>query len=69
MSTTVAACYAFIEAKEEALSWLEHTTLTRQFINYPFFYEIDPMFECLRGDDRYERLMERVRQEWERPDP
>ena len=68
-SWTVAACYASIDAKEEALTWLEHTTLTRQFINYPFFYEIDPMLQGLRGDERFERLMERVRKEWERSDP
>jgi hypothetical protein len=60
----VASGYAFLEEKEEALRWLEHAVL-RGFVNYPFLSRFDPFMQNLRGDERFEKLMERVRRIWE----
>jgi hypothetical protein len=34
-------------------------------VNYPFFAEIDPLLENIRGEERFKKLMERVKYEWE----
>ena len=64
-SWQMAACYALVDERQEALDWLEHATLRRGFINYPFFAKIDPMLENLRGEQRFAELMQRVKQEWQ----
>jgi len=53
-------------AKEEAFEWLENG-VSRGFINYPFMLK-DPFLDNIRGDERFKKLMERVKYEWERFD-
>jgi tetratricopeptide (TPR) repeat protein len=56
--------YSLIHEKEEALKYLNHA-VNRGFINYPFFSKIDPFLENIRGDERFTKLMERVKHVWE----
>jgi non-specific serine/threonine protein kinase len=56
--------YSLIDEKEEALKYLNHA-INRGFINYPFFSKIDPFLENIRSEERFKKLMERVKHEWE----
>jgi TolB-like protein len=56
--------FSLINEKEKALDYLNHA-LDRGFINYPFFSNIDPFLENIRGEERFKKLMERVKYEWE----
>jgi hypothetical protein len=49
---------------EVALDWLENT-IDQGFINYPLLAEHDPFLKRLRGNGRYDALMESVKREWE----
>jgi TolB-like protein/tetratricopeptide (TPR) repeat protein len=49
---------------EEALKWLEHG-LDIGCINYPFLSHFDPFLANIRGEERFKKLMERVKYEWE----
>ncbi len=60
----VACDFAYLEANEEALDWLENA-VNLGHINYPLFAEKDVFLAKLHGDPGFERLMERVRREWE----
>jgi serine/threonine protein kinase len=60
----VGECYALIGQKAEALDWLENA-FDRGFINYPFLAEKDPFLVGIRGEERFRKLMERVKYEWE----
>ena len=64
LSRDMAHGYALIEEKEKALDWLENA-VDRGFIAYPFLNENDPFLENVRGEERYKKLMERVKYEWE----
>jgi len=59
-----AAAFALAGAVDDALKWLEHA-VDIGWINYPLMAEKDPFLESLRGDPRFERLMVRVKKEWE----
>jgi len=50
-------------AKKEALDWLENA-VNRGFINYPFL-KCDPFLDNIRGEERFKKLMERAKYEWE----
>jgi len=56
--------YALIDEKIEAINWLEIGEKWG-FINYPFLNEYDPLLENIRSEERFKRLMERVKYEWE----
>jgi len=60
-----AAIYSVMDEKDEALRWLEHA-IDRGWINYPLFAEQDPFLENIRGEERFKKLMERIKPEWER---
>ena len=60
----VAECFALVNEKEKSIDWLENS-VNRGFINYPFLNEYDPLLDNIRGEDRFIKLMERVRFEWE----
>jgi hypothetical protein len=44
--------------------WLE-ISINLGGINYPFLNEYDPLLENIRGEERFKKLMERVKYEWE----
>jgi hypothetical protein len=56
--------YALLGDKEEALRWLERAVERGNF-NYPLWNEIDPLLANLRSEPRFQKLMERVKSEWE----
>jgi len=62
-SYNVGSSLSLLDAKSEALDWLENS-VNRGFINYPFF-ERDPFLDNIRGEERFKKLMERVKYEWE----
>jgi len=63
-SYTIAQCFALVDDKERAFDWLE-TSINLGGINYPFLNEYDPLLENIRGEERFKKLMERVKHEWE----
>jgi non-specific serine/threonine protein kinase len=60
----VAECFALIDEREEAIRWLEHA-VDRGWCNFPLFSDIDPFLASIRGEERFKKLMERVKYEWE----
>jgi tetratricopeptide (TPR) repeat protein len=60
----VALGFALLGEKNEALDWLENA-VNRDFINYPFISKHDIFLDNIRGEERFRRLMERVKYEWE----
>ena len=56
--------YALLGDKEQALDWLENT-IRAGFFNYPYLNAYDPYLGNIRGEERFKRLMERVKNEWE----
>ncbi|MFH1763332.1 MAG: hypothetical protein ABIF09_03980 [Gemmatimonadota bacterium] len=63
-ATRVAAAFALLGEKKEALDWLEHA-VNHGFINYPLLSEGDPWLENIRGEERFKELMVGVKREWE----
>ena len=63
-SRALAEAYAILGEKEMAIDWLENS-VNCGFINYPFYAKIDPFLENIRGEERFKKLMERVKYEWE----
>ncbi len=63
-SYLISALYSFLGEKEESLKWLE-ISIGGGFINYPFMNEFDPFLGNIRGDERFRKLMQRVKQIWE----
>ena len=60
----IAECYALLEEKEQSMTWLDRA-VEWGLINYPLLSEIDPFLENIRGEERFKKLMERVKYEWE----
>jgi TolB-like protein/Flp pilus assembly protein TadD len=63
-SRAIAEGYAILGEKEMAIDWLENS-INCGFINYPFYAEIDPFLINIRKEDRFKKLMERIKYEWE----
>lgn len=61
----VADGLALLGETEQALEWLEHAVSTG-FVNYPLLSEHDPCLARLRADERFQKLMGRVRDEGQR---
>jgi non-specific serine/threonine protein kinase len=59
-----ATFYSYLDENEKSLEFLENA-INRGFINYPLISEFDPFLENIRGEERFKRLMERVKYEWE----
>jgi non-specific serine/threonine protein kinase len=60
----VAGAFALLDEKKEALDWLENA-VNRGFINFPFINNYDFFLDNIRGEERFKKLMERVKYEWE----
>jgi serine/threonine protein kinase len=60
----MAALFALMNRKEDAYRWLERA-LARGSINYRLFAHDDPFFENLRGDERFQQLMDLIKPKWE----
>ncbi|GAG93252.1 unnamed protein product [marine sediment metagenome] len=60
----IVAGYSLIGEKEEALNWFEKW-IDLGFINYPFLSKYNTFLENIRGEERFKKLMERVKHEWE----
>lgn len=59
-----AACLALIGEKEKALDCLE-LDVDLGMSNYPLMSKLDPFLANLRGEERFAKLMKRVKYEWE----
>jgi len=57
-------CLALIGEKERAIDWLEQD-VNLGMSNYPLMNELDPFLANIRGEERFKKLMERVKYEWE----
>ena len=57
----IACIHALLGEKDEALRWLTDAA-HNGFPCYGFF-EIDPLLESIRGDDRFRKLMSELREE------
>jgi len=64
LSCMVSGVYAMLDDQEEALYWVE-TAVDHGFINYPYLSQYDPLLAKLRDDPCFQKLMERVKYEWE----
>jgi len=60
----MASVYSYINERNESLKWLENA-VNRGFINYPMLNDFDPLLENVRGSERFKKLMEQVKYEWE----
>jgi serine/threonine protein kinase/tetratricopeptide (TPR) repeat protein len=60
----VAGIYALMNRKDEAYRWLEHY-INRGSINYRLFVHDDPFYENLRGDKRFQEMMDEIKPKWE----
>jgi hypothetical protein len=60
----MAESYALIDEKNEAIDWVE-CAIKCGFINYPILVEYDPFLDNIRGEERFKKLMERAKYEWE----
>jgi tetratricopeptide (TPR) repeat protein len=61
-----AESYALMGLKEESVEWIEKGfQCAMPFINYPFHSENDPLLLNIRGEERFKKLMERIKYEWE----
>jgi serine/threonine protein kinase len=57
-------CLALIGEKERALDLLERD-VDFGMSNYPLMNELDPFLAGIRGEERFQKLMKRVKYEWE----
>jgi|SoiMethySBSTD1v2_1073268.scaffolds.fasta_scaffold47713_3 eukaryotic-like serine/threonine-protein kinase len=56
--------YALIGHRDEALRWLRRA-VDQGFINYPMLSKVDPLLESIRGDAKYQALMQQVQRRWQ----
>jgi hypothetical protein len=59
----VALMLSLLDAKAEALDWLENA-VNRGFLNYPTLERVE-FLGNIRGEERFKKLMERTKYEWE----
>jgi tetratricopeptide (TPR) repeat protein len=60
----VAGFFAVLGEHDESIRWLERL-IELGFFNYPLLAEIDPTYESIRGDERFQRLMNEIKPKWE----
>jgi non-specific serine/threonine protein kinase len=56
--------FSLLDKKDESIKWLKRT-IELGFINYPFIAEIDPFLKNIRGEVLFQRLLKKVKSEWE----
>jgi serine/threonine protein kinase len=64
-SFTSSWCYAFVGETDRAIDWLENA-MQRGFIHYPFLSRSDVVYAGLRGNPRFDALLERIKVAWAR---
>jgi hypothetical protein len=64
LSWHMAAFYSYLGDKDKSLEWLENA-VDHGFINYPMLNDYDKLLNNIRGEERFKKLMERVKYEWE----
>jgi non-specific serine/threonine protein kinase len=57
-------CFALVNERDRALQWLEHW-VDRGSFNYPMLAHGDPWLQSLRGEPRFQHLLDRIRPQWE----
>jgi adenylate cyclase len=60
----VAECHSLLGDAAGGIEWLERS-VDLGLINYPFLNEHNTLLEPLRAEPRFQRLMQRVKHEWE----
>ena len=60
----IAIGYAILDERKEALDWLENA-VRWGFINYPLLSKYDPFLKNIRTEERFQKLLEKVKREWE----
>jgi TolB-like protein/Flp pilus assembly protein TadD len=63
LSYHLASFYSFLNQPVPALDWLENA-IGRGICPYPLM-EVDPFLANIRGEERFKKLMKRVKYEWE----
>ena len=63
-SLRMAEGFSLIDDKNEAIKWLENS-VNRGLICYPFLNKYNPFLKNIRGEERFKKLMKRVKREWE----
>lgn len=63
-SWVIASGYSLLNMRDESLDWLERA-VSLGWCDYPYFNKHDPFLENIRGEERFKKLMERVKHEWE----
>jgi hypothetical protein len=58
------ALFTLAGMKDKSLDFLEQA-VNQGFINYPFMEVKDPILVSIRGEERFQKLMKRVKHEWE----
>ncbi len=61
----IAGWLALVGENDRALTWLERW-VDRGAINHPLLARNDPVLQRLRGELRFQRLLDRIEPEWER---
>jgi TolB-like protein/cytochrome c-type biogenesis protein CcmH/NrfG len=64
VSCFLSGIYAMLGDKKEAFYWLE-AAVDHGFINYPYLSDYDPLLASLKNEPQFQKLMERVKLEWE----
>lgn len=64
VSLWLSEIFALIEERGKALDWLSQA-VDLGIINYPFLNEYNPLLKNIRGEERFQRLMEEIKPKWE----
>jgi hypothetical protein len=64
LSWHMSTFYSYLNDNDQSLDWLENA-VDRGFINYPMLNDYDKLLKNVRNEERYKKLMKRVKHEWE----
>jgi eukaryotic-like serine/threonine-protein kinase len=67
-SWTLSQCYARLGFIDDSIMWLENA-MKRGFFNYPFITQRDPFLKDVVKDKRFEKVLSRLKTEWENNEP